>query len=154
MANPLNPVPKANDIVLNEHISFAKNRIDVRKLPEEKIKELMRTANVFEQKVFLQDLLIRSKGMKAVEHRKMVALAAELYMQTSQNTQEGFLNYLLNENSLNINPLLIKFTNAMLTNSMFHACMESVEKGSSGLTNHQLDEEKTLAASLKKHILQ
>jgi len=134
------------DIVPSRYVSSVKNRVNVKELPKEKIQEIMKTADVFEQEVILQDLLIAGRKMETTEERNMIALAAELYVKSSEDTQRDFLMHVAGVKSIFKN-----FSSAMLANSIFHELIESREKGSSGLTVEQLKKERALAITLEKY---
>lgn len=136
----------AFDIVPSGYVSSVKNRVNVKELPKEKIQEVMKTADVFEQEVILQDLLIAGRKMETTEERNMIALAAELYVKSSEDTQRDFLMHVLEVKSIFKN-----FSSAMLANSIFHESIESMQKGSSGLTVEQLKKERASALTLEKY---
>lgn len=145
MASPLNPNEVIYDIVPMGYIASVKNRVNVQELPKEKIQEIMKTADVFTQEVILQDLLLAGKKMETLQDRNMVALAAELFVQTPGDTQRDFLIHLHY-----FTEIYKKFSSAVLANSLFHEKVESQQKGSSGLTFDQLEIEKTYAVILNK----
>jgi len=141
------PLISNGEVVFNfipsGYISTKKKRINVKELPKEEIQKAMQTADVLGQEVILQDLLLAGRKMKTTEQRNMVALAAELYVQAPENTQKDFLMHLVGAKDI-----YQIFSSAMLANSIYHQSIESIEKGSSGLSVDQLNKEKALAITL------
>lgn len=145
MANLVGSTETVFNIVPSAYISFVKNRVNVKELPKEKIQELMKTANIFEQEVILQDLLIAGRNMETEEARNMIALAAELFVKSSEDVQKDFLMRFVGVESI-----FKIFSSAVLSNFIFHESSESAKKGSSGLTVEQLEKERTLVITLDK----
>lgn len=146
MSSPLSSAERVFDILPDGYISSVQHRIDVHELSKEKIQELMKTANVFEQEVILQDLLLAGRKGQTLQQRNMVALAAELFVKAPEETQRDFLMHLVG-----VKPILKTFATAMFANFIFHESIESMKEGSSGLTADQLNTEKAFAITLDKH---
>lgn len=106
----------------------------------------MKTANIFEQEVILHDLLLAGRKGESPIERSFQVLAAELYVKSSVQIQHDFLMHLHQ-----VQDILKNFTDAMITNHIFHASLELAEKGSSGLTENELKSEITWAIVLAKY---
>lgn len=143
--NPLISNEQFSDFLPSSYLSSVKNRIHVQEWPKEKIQTAMKTADLFEQEVILQDLLLAGIKMKTQEQNNMALLAAELYIQAPEDIQEDFLTHLMK-----VSPIFKIFSKILLASSIIHESMELVEQGSSGLTINQLQKEKTLAIILDK----
>lgn len=134
------------------YLSSVKDRINVQGLSEEQIKERMKAANSMEQEVILQELLrAGGRDMETEEQRNFVGLAAELFIQAEKKIQKDFsMNLLSSRDSF---PTILKnFSNAIVAKASIHQMMELSEKGSSGLSPNQLQEEQSLSTFLYPYI--
>lgn len=124
-----------------------KDRVDVTQLSKEKIEEAVKTSNVFNQEVILQDLLLAGRKMETLEQRNMVALAAELFVKAPEQAQRDFLLHLVG-----VKAILKNFSKAMLSNHIYHDSIEQMKPGSSGLSQEELILEKRIALNLEKFV--
>ncbi len=140
--------PVSFNFIPEAYVRSVQNRIDVRQFPKEKIQEVIKTANVYEQELILQDLLIAGENMETREQRNMVALAAELFIKTDNETGRDFLMHLF---GVSHTYLYKNFVKGIQANLIFHESME-MEKIDSGISGSQLKKERFFAIELEKYV--
>jgi hypothetical protein len=90
--------------------------------------------------------LLAGRKMETREQKRMVILAADLYIQIPGYLQTDFFMQLLKV------PHIFKiFSDAILANFMIHEIMEKNAKESSGLTPSHLQLEKSMAMTYQKY---
>jgi hypothetical protein len=142
MISSVGSVGYLTEFLPDYYVSSSNIRINVKELTAEQAQEVVKTANMFEQQLILQHLLIAGNKMETTEQRSLVRLAGELYIKMSDDIQKDFLM-----NLVQVHPMLKKFAKALYTNHIFHASLESEEEGSSRLSKKQLRKEEALARS-------
>ena len=143
MASPIDGFTGDFDFLPSGYMSSVQNRINVKALTKEQIKIIMASASAFEKEVILQDLLHAGKNAKDKEQRNYIAVAAELFIDLSDDIQRDFLMHLIP-----VEPKMKLFAAAMRANMIYHQGMEKANPGSTGLTPNQLTIEASYATTL------
>lgn len=92
---------------------------------------------VYEQQLILQELLNSAQKGETEEQKQKLALAAKLFLKMHPDCRRDFF-----KNLLQCKPHLRKMAAGLKANHVYHETQENQQKGSSGLSDNELTEEK------------